>query len=1008
METMDQRPQHTQQPSQFFFDKEDHALLAMVREARVTMKKGQGLFSADLHPNGLKQMAAPWEMRIAYTVINLLNSLEKGQATDRLQALATLYDEVVAVGSAYRLNTGRALIQIMKELVRHEGTPEQELMLAHNFRKAAAGNRRLVRSLLSDYHLLEMPESWNQLTFDDHVHDSLTKGRKTPTHLIMDAWIKGIRTITVIYYNYLDRDAAEELIQAASIMGVETRIGIDCPAIFRGRQISLIWEPKDIDDLQGLHDFFDEKPVARFMEEGREASQYHSGLILKVLEAYNNRDRHSIGDHCGASLQPISTEDFLGFVGIGQPSLLHLSELVCNQLTATMATAFTFLREQYSLDEDPQVRKEIEDRVAFMRTVTPSLIRKKWLVPCLRSLPPSDKAPVFLQTPAADLLRRLRRLHRRSNITLSLSGLKTADVVELLFAGQGRISHLELYNLKFDLMDQVTDYQEINDLQFAINQGSAIALKRLIGDVLARYRASEAEDRIDRCASLTAILYSIQRLQSFYRRASLGTRMGSDSTGRANTLHGMGFAYVETLPPKARRHIATDQKSLRKIIPIRATLESVCTYTPLANSRGLSAWLRTNISLFRHLGCSRKHSWRVRPDSIRYTPDKGQITTLGGIRNQTISRFSLKEAEVASKRPGLRYLNTRTANTIKVSVGFVLALSSFLITQNWWFLALFGAPIWFMITGVRNIFQAVLAGGGLRNASLLRWKDYVNWSRISDSLLFTGISVPLLELTLRWWLLGQVFSITSTSNPVIFFTVVSTANGLYIASHNILRGLQKEAVIGNLFRSALAIPLALVYNSILVGLFMALSLEEALPTLAAASAIISKASSDTVAGFIEGMADRRTNMQMRHWDYRSKLRRFFACFASLQLLLPEEDVYLMLSDPKRMFSNQSGNINDLEKSLLIHSLDLMYFFMYQPRGRTKMEDMLRRMTPEERLIFIQAQGMLRRTRAVSQLFVDGIVGKNFSGALAFFLSQRDGYLRYLEHYLPQQEVQATL
>jgi len=30
-------------------------------------------------------------------------------------------------------------------------------------------------------------EEWNQISFDDHVHDANTKGRKSSTHLIMDA-----------------------------------------------------------------------------------------------------------------------------------------------------------------------------------------------------------------------------------------------------------------------------------------------------------------------------------------------------------------------------------------------------------------------------------------------------------------------------------------------------------------------------------------------------------------------------------------------------------------------------------------------------------------------------------------------------------------------------------------------------------------------------------------------------------------------------------------------------
>ncbi len=82
----------------------------------------------------------------------------------------------------------------MKELVRAHGNYQRQLELAHDFRRAASGKPRIIREQLRRYHLLEMPEEWNQVTFDDHVHDANTKGRKSATHLIMDAWIKGIRS----------------------------------------------------------------------------------------------------------------------------------------------------------------------------------------------------------------------------------------------------------------------------------------------------------------------------------------------------------------------------------------------------------------------------------------------------------------------------------------------------------------------------------------------------------------------------------------------------------------------------------------------------------------------------------------------------------------------------------------------------------------------------------------------------------------------------------------------
>src|SRR5690606_4241623 len=143
--------------------------------------------------------------RIAYTVISLLTSLEIGKVSDRLSALRTLRDEVMSTAEGtLRTNTARVLVQIMKELVRARGDDERQLELAHDFRVTAAGNPRKVREQLRRHYLLEMPEEGNQIAFDDHVHDANTKGRKSPTHLIMDAWIKGIRRLTVIYYNFVE------------------------------------------------------------------------------------------------------------------------------------------------------------------------------------------------------------------------------------------------------------------------------------------------------------------------------------------------------------------------------------------------------------------------------------------------------------------------------------------------------------------------------------------------------------------------------------------------------------------------------------------------------------------------------------------------------------------------------------------------------------------------------------------------------------------------------------
>ncbi|MDE7064628.1 MAG: hypothetical protein K2O70_04055, partial [Desulfovibrionaceae bacterium] len=172
----------------FYFDRQDRELLTLVNRV-INMGAGDRMehkiFDANLHPHGIKALAISREMRIAHAVVKLLDSLEAGQAEDRLLALRVLYDEVLNSARTFlRRNTARVLIQVMKELVRAHGDERHQLMLAHDFRRAALGMPRIVRRLLDRYHLVEMPEEWSQLSFDHHVHDANTKGRKNPTHLI--------------------------------------------------------------------------------------------------------------------------------------------------------------------------------------------------------------------------------------------------------------------------------------------------------------------------------------------------------------------------------------------------------------------------------------------------------------------------------------------------------------------------------------------------------------------------------------------------------------------------------------------------------------------------------------------------------------------------------------------------------------------------------------------------------------------------------------------------------
>lgn len=371
--------------SRYFFDENDYVLLNIVNDVLnrdEAHKLIKNLLIPYLHPHGIKEMTASMALRIAYAVVHLLGSLEAGKAADRQNALRCLRDEVLCSSqSMLRRNTARVLLEIMKELVRSKGDYLRQLKLARDFRTATFGKPRFIRSQLKKYHLIEMSEEWNQIAFDDHVHDANTKGRKSPTHLIMDAWIKGIRRLTVIYYNYINAEVAAELLESAEIMGVTVRIGIECSARFRGRYVKFIWAPRGFADKQDFLDFIRaDGPAKAFMDEGRKVSQYQQRYVLEVFREFNLRHRQVINEAYGINLPELNREEFYTFVGSGQPSLLHLAKFIYNRMLPAMREQVAMFRKRWA-GADEEERLYITHAVEIMNTLDPDAIIEALLQP---------------------------------------------------------------------------------------------------------------------------------------------------------------------------------------------------------------------------------------------------------------------------------------------------------------------------------------------------------------------------------------------------------------------------------------------------------------------------------------------------------------------------------------------------------------------------------------------------------------------------------------------------
>lgn len=991
--------------TKILFERKDYALLEMVQEvlSRETSRKSfKDLLNPYLNPHGIKEMAASQGFRIAYAMTNLLHSLEIGKANDRLSALRSLRDEVMNIThSSLRYNTARLLLQTMKELVRVKEDHERQLELAHDFRMATSGRPRLIREELKRYHLLEMPEEWNQIAFDDHVHDANTKGRKTPTHLIMDAWIKGIRRLTVIYYNYVPPEAAAELLEAGEIMGIVIRIGVSVGAQFRDEAIRFIWVPRGFADARDFLSFLADPHVEAFMNEGRQVSEYQRHNVLAVLGEFNRKHRMDIIEALGIEFPPLEQADFISFVAEGQASILHLAEFIHARLLPLMEARTADLRGRYP-EASAEERRQMELLVEKMRELDSEAIVEQYLRPARNpSLPDpnfpreGENVPKHLLVSPFELLTTIDHLHAGYRICLNLSDLDVEDVLELLYDCQGMITHLEIFNLKDHVAGKAKHYAEISELQTALNRGNVITLKRSIRGMIQRMEADGIPGHRERIAKLTTILRNIPVLQAHYRNVPLKAYIGSDSTGRSIHHYGMGLVVRETLTRRAQKMLRHVQGPTAFVLPVRMTAHLRTTYVPYAALGRMQKCLHHLYQILpglQQVGMRRRHDWAIQDNATRMeTP--GNIIPLGGLNEEGGNDLFLKEKK-SQAGPGLswRYLNSGIKNAIKVLIGFIPAFLTFSLTKDWWLLAYGGAFIWFGITGLRNILQSVLGGGGVRRSPLLRWNDYVSWGRLTDSLLFTGFSVPLLDYIVKTVLLDRMYGVTTATNPAVLYSVMALANGLYLSGHNAFRGLPKGAIFGNFFRSILSIPIAIAFHATVGGILYEAGAREIDETLEKWAAIISKTASDCVAGVIEGLADRYENIRIRRRDYAAKLHQIFDAYAKLELLFPETDVLEMLRFPKDFIKTIGAEAQDLERIIIINALDLLYLWMYQPRARSTLKARVGAMSDEEKQIFVRSQFVLQRQREISQLFLDGIIGRNFSRGLAFYLDRYGEYL----------------
>lgn len=996
----------------WLFDPQDHQLVRLVNDFAAARAVNKPLLQPDtvLHPNGIIELTSEPGLRMARAVIILLESLEAGGPQERLHALRRLHDEVLyAVHSPLQKNTARVLIQIMKDLVRSCPHAHIQLPLAHEFHQAVRGTPRIIRKLLRRYHLLEMPEAWNQQAFDHHVHDANTKGRKNPTHLVMDAWVKGIRFLTVIYYNTVDPEAANELLRAARIMDISVRIGIEFRACLRDKMVEFTWVPLDTDNPKAFTELLCRSDVAGILSAYAPVNIWMHKHVLELLRAWNQKHVLELADLLGMDVPPPLQENaFLAYVGQRQPSSLHLAEYIFAQWAPYIRQARISLRKKMEAQSGAEHAATL-GTATKLEALVPDTIRAVWLGPeanpdiVFPHKPHQDLPEVLLREPEA-LLESLTPLHP-CQMVLNLAGLTPQDVLELLWRGKGRITHLELFNLREWTSGQLEHVASVNKLQKAINEGSILRLKRVVRQI-----AREEQEDSERRSVFQAVLGHLPRFQEYYSTQRLGSRIGTDSTSRSHHTHGMGLVFIETLPQQARNAMRREDKEQRLILPVHTDIYRFEQYhEPQYPQLWWTRMLRCLPGLAK-MGCQCVRGWGLEKKTTTVGQD-GNLVTLGGvdargINTETAPNCCKAPSGTDSWNPA--YINSDVINILKIVAGFLPAQWAFWYVGSWWVLTWFGALLWFAITAVRNVAQSMVGGGAFSRSMLLPWNRYVSWSRMADSLLYTGISVPLLEVVVRLWLLENLMGITVQDNAVMVYTVIAMVNSIYISGHNVFRGLPKEAVVGNLFRSALSIPLSMLIGHALLQGFIIMHLPEPMVLLQNCAAIVSKCSSDIVAAVIEGFADRNHYLRMRQSDYDSKFAQIFKSLAKQELLFPHRSLTKMLQSPHEFWSQL--NIKDplVARQALEHMLDMLYMWYFKPRARQVFCQRINAIPAEEKQGILALHALLRLEREITTQLLQGLLGRDFSRVLTFYLQKHNEYLYDLEQITSENVHSQTL
>ena len=760
------------------------------------------------HPAGFMRELKKRRIGIVESYLTIVRSLESGRHQERIQALRLLEEQAFhSKNLTMPLNTARVQMALMKEAIKSRDNKRRQLELLHDFTVSAYGQPSVIRGCLDQLGIIELPETGARIAdleagWDPHVHDNSSYGRKTPSQLVIDAFIKGISEITVAFDDLHDRGNVEELLEAGSILGVRVGIGVEFSVRACGQRFHFLFElprPGSAAELRAFLDLHqpDLEDFFYCLDRNRES---RLGSIRDLIENFNAVYLRGLNEGYPAgsmyALAPLDLSQAGEIAPLRNMNRLLLGEVLYASWKPVLLRRVLLAKSRLAEIQDQWERREASrgDLDAAARRygelrdeytgLNPEELRARFFTePRL-----SDYPTVFTDLAAACTPLRaaggaLRILHPLEH------GLE--DACRVVLACREWLDHVEVYNM-YDGIERPPD--------------DILRFSRFINALNGR-RAEEVTRALAECGVAPGpdLAESVRRAVSDPGGRPLVPMCGSDSTGRSTTIPGMGFIFSSRLhgPYRRRyreRHFALPPLVSRIIAAGGSPVEEGPGDAPGRARHGRRAGDAPDLVI------SMGKSEHFTPNRIG---DETEVTPVPFFR-------------------ALRYLNPWLLNLVFVGAGFAVATAAL----GWQY-----ALLWFGITTLRHVVVDLVARQGHR---VTEWTlKEVDFRNVARSLFWTGVSVPLLALVS--FLFDRAWPAGASGHAYQFakYFVIAGVNGLYLVAHNTLRGFGKGVRWANLFRALISWPFASLFAPLL-------------DLLAVPSIVQAKLWSDLVGGVIEG------------------------------------------------------------------------------------------------------------------------------------------------------------